>query len=350
MGKQDLIRILATGAAALAWGLLHLPAALAACDPLVPNLRPLPASDIRLVLDAQGQPAELRFSATTWNSGWGRLELVAKNVDTSAQKQRVDQRIYDSCGGFQDYNAGSFAWHEGHNHFHFEGYANYFLTPIGSPGQGRNGSKTTFCVMDTTSINPQLWGVAGQRYGTCGSAVQGMSAGWGDTYGSQLPGQSIDASGLLPGDYALEINVDPFSRLSETNEDDNWSCVLLRFAGSPYATSFNVLQRRVGRCGDPADPVSITSITPDRAPTGWTGAITITGSGFDPIMPLTLSSTSDDLDVSSVAFVDSGTIQATVKTSRKKRLKDPSMDVRVGPASSYAGTAVLPNGFFVGGP
>jgi hypothetical protein len=346
--KRDMVNSLTKGTAALAFSLLYLPTAFGACEPLLPNLRALPASDIQLVLDAARNPVELRFAATNWNSGWGRLEVVAKDVDTNAQKQRVDQRIDDTCGGFQDYNAGSFTWHEGHNHFHFEGFANYFLTPLGSAGQGRNGSKTTFCIMDTSSINSQLWGASGQVYSTCGNTVQGMSVGWGDTYGSHLAGQSIDATKLLAGDYALEINVDPFNRIIETNEGDNWSCTLLRFAGSPYATSFNILHRRNGRCNDPAEQVTITSITPNQVPSGWTGTVTIVGTGFDPVMPVNISSSSDSANVSNVAFLSSTAIQATVKISKKKRLKDPDMDVMVGPGSSYAGTATLPNAFRVG--
>lgn len=344
--KRDMISRLTKGTAALAISLFYLPPAFGACEPVLPNLRALPASDIQLVLNATG-PVELRFAATNWNSGWGKLEVVAKDVDTSAQKQRVDQRIYDTCGGFQDTNAGSFAWHEAHNHFHFDGFANYFLTPLGSAGQGRNGSKTTFCIMDTSSINPQLWNASSQGYGTCGNTVQGMSVGWGDTYGSHLAGQSIDATQLPADDYALEINVDPFNRIMETNENDNWSCTLLRFAGSPYATTYNILQRRSGRCSDPAEAVAITSITPNQVSSGSTTTVQIVGTGFDPVMPVNISSSSDSANVSKVAFLSSTTLQATVKAPSKKRLKDPSMDVRVGPGSSYAGTATLPDAFRV---
>jgi hypothetical protein len=336
--------------AALSFAIFQSSLAFAACDPLKPNLRPLPASDISLILNSAGDPVELRFAATTWNSGQGRLEVIAKSVDTAASKQRVDQRIYDSCGGFEEYNAGSFDWHEGHHHFHFDGFANYFLTPVGTAGQGRNGSKTTFCIMDTTSINAQIWGASSQVYTTCGTLMQGMSVGWGDTYGSQLIGQSIDATELPPGDYALEINVDPFNRVLETVEDDNWSCTLLTFSSAPgsrYATSFNVKERKSSRCAEEIETTTITSISPNQVPSGWTGTVTIFGTGFDPVMGLSISSSSDSATVSKVLFVDSNTIQAIVKTPKKKRLRDPSMDIRVGSQFSYGRNATLPNAFMV---
>jgi hypothetical protein len=321
--------------------------AFAACDLLFPNLRPLPASDIQLVLDAQGQPLELRFGATNWNSGKGRLELVAEAGNAITQKQRVYQRVYNTCGSFQDFIAGDFEWHSTHNHFHFEKFANYSLTPFGNANQGRDGSKTSFCIMDTSSINTQLWGASGQTYSTCGNITQGMSVGWGDTYGSQLDGQSIDATALPPGDYALEINVDPFNRIKESDDDDNRSCVLLRFTGTPYATSFNVLKRRSGRCSDPESSPSIASIIPNEASSGQPLTVIITGTGFDPIMPVSFSNGSLLPSVSNVFYRGSTTLEATVKVGGKKRLSDPVVDLNVGSPFSYTGSAIETDAFTI---
>ena len=321
--------------------------AFAACDELLPNLRPLPASDIQLVLDAQGQPLALRFGATNWNSGKGRLELVAKSANASTLKQQVDQRIYNTCGGFQDVKAGDFTWHPTHNHFHFEGFANYFLAPLGNPNQGRNGSKTSFCIMDTSSINSQIWGASGQTYSTCGNLTQGMSIGWGDTYGSHLDGQSIDATELLPGDYALEINVDPFNRIDETDEEDNWSCVLLRFTGTPYATSFNILKRRSGRCSDPESSPSIASIDPYEAQSGQTMTVKITGTGFDPIMSVSFLNGTLIPSVSNVLYLGPTSLEATVKVGGRKRLKDPVVDLNMGSPFSYTGNTTLTDAFTI---
>ena len=50
----------------------------AAAQDRLPNLRALPASDLYVVVNASGSP-ELRFSATSWNSGVGPFELRARD-------------------------------------------------------------------------------------------------------------------------------------------------------------------------------------------------------------------------------------------------------------------------------
>ena len=196
-----------------------------------PNLTPFPAKDVRIQVGSDGS-RELRFSTVSWNRGAGTLELVAGAVDRLNGRQEVYQRIYSDGGSYRDVLAGSFIWHEGHSHFHFEDYALYTLQPVNAPGASeRIGTKTTFCVMDTTRVNTKLPGAPKRAfYKTCGASIQGMSVGWGDRYGYSLAGQSIDITGLPNGDYNLKIEVDPKHRLVESDTTDNTSNVLLRIA------------------------------------------------------------------------------------------------------------------------
>lgn len=197
---------------------------------LVPNLKALPASDVRLQQTADGRTL-LRFSTTGWNNGAGPLELRAGAIDTANGKQDVSQRVYADDGSVRDILAGTFEWHEEHSHFHFEDYALYTLKPLTNAQADRVGTKMTFCVMDTTRMNTKLPGAPKHSvYSTCGSQVQGMSVGWGDTYGYQLAGQEIDVSGLPDGDYRLMIELDPKKRLLETDETDNVSTVDIRLS------------------------------------------------------------------------------------------------------------------------
>lgn len=202
--------------------------AFAAVD-LLPNLEALPAKD--LCLSTANGTTLLHFSTTSWNSGTDSLELVAGKVDRKTKKQKVYQRLYSSDGSSREVFAGFFVWHRSHNHFHLEDYAHYILQPVNAPGaSARTSTKTTFCIMDTTKIDPQA---GAGVYTTCGKSVQGMSVGWGDTYGFHLDGQAIDVTGLPDGDYRLEIVLDPKNWLSESAKTDNTSKVFIDLSAVP---------------------------------------------------------------------------------------------------------------------
>ena len=194
-----------------------------------PNITPFPAKDIRIVQNTNGTK-ELRFSTLSWNNGAGPLEIRAGAIDNLNGKQEVIQRIYNDDGTYSEVKAGSFVYHSAHNHIHFEDYAVYTLQPVIANGAAdRIGHKTTFCIMDTTKVNIRLTNASKRAiYKTCNATVQGMSVGWGDQYGYQLAGQSIDITGLENGDYNLKIEVDPKSVIVESNDTDNVNTVLLR--------------------------------------------------------------------------------------------------------------------------
>jgi hypothetical protein len=219
---------------------------------LIPNLRALPASELRLETTSDGTIL-LRFSATSWNAGEGPLELVAGEVDRGNGKQRVYQRIHSDDGSHRDVLAGSFEWHEAHDHFHFDDYALYTLQPASAPGASeRIGSKTTFCVMDTDRVNHRLPGAPKRPvYSTCGRDIQGMSVGWGDTYRYYLAGQEIDVTGLPAGEYNLTVIIDPKDRLIELDDSDNSATV--RIALDPEAGTVSVVGDDGGSSGGPGN-------------------------------------------------------------------------------------------------
>src|SRR5574341_202813 len=269
MSKTSALALGAVFVAAMSFG----GSAQAQAVTMPPNLIPLPASNISLVSDTSGNTT-LRLSTTSWNNGTGPLELVAGEVVTGSDppKQKVYQRIYLSDGSSVLNYAGSFTYHAAHNHIHFDDYALYTLQPVNAPGGSeRTGSKTTFCVMDTTKINTQLPGAPSSAvYSTCGNQVQGMSVGWGDTYCAHLAGQEIDFTGNPDGIYQLKIEVDPKKLLVEANEGDNVSCVLLRITQPSTVTVLD----SSGSCS------TVSSITPNSASVGQTVQVTIAGYGF----------------------------------------------------------------------
>ena len=319
---------------------LSLAGTAAAQTDLRPNLIPLPAFSTTLITDSGGR-STLRFSTTSWNNGAGPLELAAGEVETGSGKLRVYQVVYQTIGPPVLYFAGAFEYHPAHDHMHFNDYALYSLQPVNAPGGSeRTGVKTTFCIMDTNPINLQLPGAPSQPfYSTCGRDLQGMSIGWGDTYGTYLAGQEIDFTGNADGIYALKIEVDPKKLLLETNDDDNVSCVLLSIKKPSFVTVLD----NSGLCS------SVASITPNSARAGTSVQVTISGYGFTPDMGVSFEGgngprpvASNVLLVSNTDSVDQITATVTVPPSPKKRLgKDPVWNVRVGSGG------VLINGFRV---
>jgi hypothetical protein len=304
-----------------------------------PNLIPLPASNISLVTDGAGQSL-LRLATTGWNAGTGPLELVAGEVVTGSDppKQKVYQRVYVNGGAPVLSYAGSFTYHAGHNHIHFDDYATYSLQPVNAPGGSeRLGTKTTFCVMDTNKINGALPGApSGAVYSTCGNQIQGISVGWGDTYGAHLAGQEIDFTDNADGVYRLRIELDPKKLIVESNENDNVSCVLLNIR---KPSSVTVLDAS-GSCS------AVSSITPNAARIGQTVQVTISGYGFAQGMAVGFEGGNGPRpEVSNVVLAsDSDTVDLITATvtvpAKRKGGRDPVWNLRVG-------TSVLPDAFTV---
>src|SRR5687768_12029596 len=203
----------AFAAAALLAALLMTGAAARAApgNPQYPDLRTQAPRELRFdtaSIDGVVRPV-LRFSNTVWNAGSGPLHLVAK-TDRQSKKSQVSQRIYSNSsasGQYDQRHVGDFVFHPAHNHFHFEDFAEYQLWPAAEWDQwvanGRptgtehaalrgQGTKTTFCLMDTDRVDANLPGTpASAAYDTCGRTTQGLSVGWGDTYGWHLADQWV---------------------------------------------------------------------------------------------------------------------------------------------------------------
>jgi hypothetical protein len=294
------------------------------CSALVterkPDLQAFPAYDVALVIN------RLIFSTRTWNSGDGPLELVAGETNSGEGKQNVYQRVYLSDGGYYDRLAGTFVWHPDHDHFHFEDYARYSLQPVNASGLSeRIGSKVSFCVMDTDAVNLNLPSAPHSPiYSVCGKKIQGMSVGWGDTYGRNLPGQLIDVTGLPDGDYKLVIEADPKNRLIELNEGNNTSCMLIHL----NVSSQSLVVLDPNSC---TTPPTVSGISPNSASRGSVVSATISGSGFVSGLTISFENGNGPRPIASNVKVESATkITATVTVKKGKAGSDPVWDLRVG--------------------
>lgn len=141
-----------------------------------------------------------------------------------------------------------YAWSPCHNHYHFGDFAHYRLwTPaayaawealrVQQPDEPasallaahpdlaaglRAGHKQGFCIIDGHPMHA----LAGYpEFGWC--ARQGISPGWQDTYGARLDGQWIDVTGVAPGAYVLEVELNPERRIEEADDRDNTAVTLV---------------------------------------------------------------------------------------------------------------------------
>ena len=132
----------------------------------------------------------LRFNTLTRNSGTADLVVGSPTNNPLFE--------FDPC----------------HGHYHFSGFAEYRL--FNDCGQVAVSAKRAFCLADygrfDTNASPL------PKY-TC--ANQGIQAGWYDVYSSNTPCQWIDITGLPPGDYTLQVEVNPQHLLTESDYSNN---------------------------------------------------------------------------------------------------------------------------------
>jgi lysyl oxidase len=201
----------------------------AAATPGLPDLAMAPLADLSVDNTADGR-ALLRFSTTIVNIGTGRFELSASRPDTSAAF-KVRQRLYDADGSADERRTSAkliFAG-DGHTHWHVRNLESYELSSTGDGAKVGTSAKAGFCFSDDVRYRPSLAGApASAQYHRpqCGtpsslSLVMGLSVGWGDRYGSKLPDQYIDITGLADGAYRLRATADASNWFKESNEKNN---------------------------------------------------------------------------------------------------------------------------------
>lgn len=335
--RSTLLLLIVTGISAPAWA--------QEIVERLPDIQALPPFDISAGIDIVWGNPELRFAVTTANRGEGVLEF--HGGETGRGKQNIYQRVYLSDGGYYDRRVGSYVWHPEHNHIHVEDYAEYVLQALNAPGNSRRtGQKTSFCIMDTDRIDSSASNQP--TYTTCDATVQGMSVGWGDTYGAHLAGQEIDLTDLADGDYSLTIVADPRNRIDEMIEDNNSSCVLLRIAGMPTNPAVSVLDASgcAGGVSDtPGGEVTIFGIDPAQGRIGELVPITITGAGFYSGISVSFDGGSGaKLSVSDITVVGESEIRAILTISKRGNLRNGSSvwDLQVGSAVLSGAFVVVP--------
>jgi len=198
---------------------------------LLPDLTPWASQSKGFMYDWTVSANELRLTTAMANIGAGRLELRGGAVHGNTQD--VHQRVYEPNGAYTDLLAGTFTYHSGHGHIHFDGFAEYRLRQVlAGGGVGdvvATGGKVSFCLLDVERYNTS--GPGSPYFLNCGQ-VQGISVGWADVYDRGLPGQSIDITSVPNGTYWLEVMVDPQNHLLESDESNNTTRIQIAISRS----------------------------------------------------------------------------------------------------------------------
>lgn len=247
-----------------------------------------------------GSNREIRFSTGLANGGDGAFDLRSTSTvitdPDGTLRQLVNQRIYQTGGGFVDQFAGYFVYHPSHGHMHFDDMA-WGQLRIRTEGTGlgdvvATGPKTSFCLIDINHYNSGLPGSPPNSvYNSCNNTFQGISVGWNDVYGSGLEGQSINVTGLPNGDYWLEVVVDPMNHIQELNESNNTTRIPITLTTLP-ATGFQILSSTpIGAQNNPVSYVDFTFNMPVNASTFTPSVVTFNGpGGAIPITSVTAQS------------------------------------------------------------
>lgn len=209
----------------------------------VPNLRALPAHDLRITHYRRSGRDYLGFGATIWNAGSGPMVLEGFRHN-AAPTMPATQFILRNGRVVARHRAGRFEFdtRRGHDHWHMEQIARYELLSADGSTVIRS-HKQSFCLAPTDPVNLTLPGSDWQPdESALWSACEGqdaiwirevLPAGWGDTYFQEVAGQSFNITDLPNGSYRIRITADPPHALEETSYRDNVSNLRITLGGTP---------------------------------------------------------------------------------------------------------------------
>lgn len=205
----------------------------------------------------------IRFNGRIHNIGPGPIEIRGSNPVNGTMAVTA-QRIYRQDSTFYDDHSRPRQIHfentDGHDHWHLMGAARFSLWNQAGTAQLVPASKVGFCLEDGDPIDsfasptPAYSEAQIQRckegQPNASSVFQGISSGWEDVYGANLPFQWIDVTNVAPGLYRLGAEMDPNDYMLEGNEANNGptlatsSVTVPGYVASPRATETSVAKPR----------------------------------------------------------------------------------------------------------
>jgi hypothetical protein len=214
---------------------------------VLPDLVALPSWGIGLsqtkATKTHRATATVDFGATVWIGGNGPLDVQGFRAGGSPVMQAY-QYFWRGGKVVGRARAGTMGFDSqpGHNHWHFQQFAEYRLLDA-SKRVALRSTKVGFCIAPTDSVDLTLPHAAWQPFlgfgsGACGSPTalwvrEMLPLGWGDTYFQSVAGQSFDVTGLPNGTYYVEVVANPEGILHETTTGDNVSLRQIILGGTP---------------------------------------------------------------------------------------------------------------------
>jgi len=206
----------------------------------MPDLVPLPSSGISP--STRHGHDYLDFGATVWIGGASQLDVEGfRRPGTNVMD--AYQYYYRNGHVVGRSHAGTMVYdnRQGHQHWHFEQFAQYGLVDVSNHTVVRS-HKQGFCIAPTDSVDlllphavqrPDLFG-----FFQCGTESsiwvrESLPLGWGDTYYQSVAGQSFDITDLPNGTYQVEVAVDPQGLLHQTDTTNDVSLRTVILGGTP---------------------------------------------------------------------------------------------------------------------
>ena len=181
-------------------------------------------------------PFDMRFSMTE--------DVTDGDLDAAYLRGPISQMIHHSDGSTVLRPAGTYIFHTTHAHFHDENILTYELFKVAGTKlvPAGAGVKSGFCPADQLfgewdRFVQQPSGSFGEGDSPTGSCFSpedgfiGLTAGWGDVYRWQRPGQYVEFGENTDGTYVVRSTVDKGNQILETDETDNAAYALVKITG-----------------------------------------------------------------------------------------------------------------------
>lgn len=194
-------------------------------DYLLPDLQILFPDNLYIQVNPFSGKKEIRFNSSIANLGQGPLEMVG-TYDKEENKTRANQLIHRKDGSIEERFVGYFVFHSSHEHWHFEDFIEFELYSYKEDKSLDNlitgTGKITSCIFDSYPFaSPIPNSPKNPQFPKCTLDKQGISIGWVDNYGPEIPGQQLDIENVPDGSYAFRLTVDPSKLILESDENNN---------------------------------------------------------------------------------------------------------------------------------